>query len=91
MADMRTEIAFHGLRLRFGSTKSYGELVAALLADIGDRPVPIDDIAVGSDSWDSYEREVRSHVGPSSSRLLSFSSPRRTTAGAQSPTWCPRR
>jgi uncharacterized protein (DUF302 family) len=70
MADMRTEIAFQGLRLRFGSTKSYGELVAALLADIGDKPVPIDDIAVGFDSWDSYEREVRSHVGPSGFMLF---------------------
>lgn len=70
MADMRTEIAFQGLRLRFDSTKSYGELVAALLADIGDKPVPIDDIAVGFDSWESYEREVRSHAGPSGFMLF---------------------
>ena len=50
--------------------KSYGELVAALLADIGDKPVPIDDIAVGFDSWESYEREVGSHVGPSGFMLF---------------------
>jgi uncharacterized protein (DUF302 family) len=63
-------IPFEGVRLRYGSTKSYGDLVSALLADIGDKPVPIDDIAVGFDSWDSYEREVRSHAGPSGFMLF---------------------
>ena len=58
------------MRVRYGSSKSYGELVAALLADIGDKPVPIDDIAVGFDSWESYEREVGSHVGPSGFMLF---------------------
>ena len=64
------QIPFDGVRVRYGSSKSYGELVAALLADIGDKPVPIDDIAVGFDSWESYEREVGSHVGPSGFMLF---------------------
>ena len=64
------QIPFDGVRVRYASSKSYGDLVAALLADIGDKPVPIDDIAVGFDSWESYEREVGSHVGPSGFMLF---------------------
>jgi uncharacterized protein (DUF302 family) len=58
--------------VRYDSTRSYDELVSALLADIGDKPVPIDDIAVGFDSWKSYEREVGSHAGPSGFMLFSL-------------------
>lgn len=72
MAGMRTEIPFEGVRVRYDSTKSYGELVAALLADIGDKPVPIDDIGIGFDSWDSYEREVGSYAGPSGFMLFAL-------------------
>lgn len=43
------------MRLRFDSAKSYDYLVAAVLADIGEEPVPIDDIAVRFDTWESYE------------------------------------
>lgn len=70
MAQTRTEIPFAGVRVRYGSSKTYGELVAALLADIGDKPVPIGDIAVGFDTWESYERAVGSHVGPSGFMLF---------------------
>ncbi len=63
-------IPFHGVRLRFDSAKSFDELVAALLADVGDTPVPIDDFAVQFDSWESYEREVQSHAGPSGFMLF---------------------
>ncbi len=59
------EIAFRGVRLRYDSAKTYDELVAALLADVGDKPVPIDDIAAEFDSWAAYERRVASHAGPS--------------------------
>ena len=38
-------IPFDGVRLRFGSTKSFDDLVDAVLADVGREPVPIDDIA----------------------------------------------
>jgi uncharacterized protein (DUF302 family) len=63
-------ISFEGVRLRYASTKSYDELVAALFADIGDKPVPIDDIGIGYDSWESYQPEVASHVGPSGFMLF---------------------
>jgi hypothetical protein len=32
------EIRFDGMRVRYDSAKSYDDLLAALLADIGDRP-----------------------------------------------------
>jgi uncharacterized protein (DUF302 family) len=65
MTTTAIERPFRGVRLRYDSAKSYDELVTALLADIGDQPVPINDIAAGSDSWESYKREVKSHAGPS--------------------------
>jgi uncharacterized protein (DUF302 family) len=55
---------FTGLRLRFDSARSFDDVVAALLADVGEQPVPIDDIAVRFDDWSSYEREVARYVGP---------------------------
>jgi hypothetical protein len=65
-----SEIPFQGMRVRYDRTKSYDELVAALLADIGERPAPIDEIAKAFDSWESYEQEVQSHVGPSGFMLF---------------------
>lgn len=64
------EIPFHGVRLRYDSTKSFDDLVDALLADVGHEPVQINDFAVRFDSWESYEREVQSHVGPSGFMLF---------------------
>ncbi len=64
------QIPFDGVRIRFDSAKSFEDLVAALLADVGDKPVQIDDIATTFDSWQSYEREVQSHVGPSGFMLF---------------------
>ena len=63
-------IPFDGVRLRFGSTKSFDDLVDAVLADVGHEPVLIDDIAKQFSSWDSYESEVQSHVGPSGFMLF---------------------
>jgi uncharacterized protein (DUF302 family) len=57
-------IPFDGVRLRFRSTKIFDDLVDAVLADVGHEPVPIDDIAKQSSSWESYESEVQTHVGP---------------------------
>ncbi|HEY1839401.1 MAG TPA: DUF302 domain-containing protein [Mycobacterium sp.] len=65
-----SEIHFDGVRVRYDSAKSYDELVAALLADIGEKPIRIDDFAKSFDSWDSYQREVQSHVGPSGFMLF---------------------
>lgn len=68
-SDVR-EVSFQGVRLRFGSNKTYDELVAALLADVGDDAVAIDDVAVTTDGWRSYEQKVQSHVGPSGFMLF---------------------
>ncbi|MGD1173093.1 DUF302 domain-containing protein [Mycobacterium seoulense] len=65
-----TETRFEGVRVRYASTKSYDELRAALLADIGEQPVPINDIATSSDDWESYRQRVESHVGPSGFMLF---------------------
>jgi len=64
------EIPFAGVRVRYDSAKSYEELVAALLADIGEKPVPINDVATATGSWDSYRAEVESYVGPSGFMLF---------------------
>ena len=68
----RSEVRFDGVRMRFDSAMSYDELVAALLADIGDKPVAINDFATASDSWDSYRERVEPHVGPSGFMLFNL-------------------
>lgn len=64
------EIRFDGVRVRYDSAKSYDELVAALLGDIGEKPVPIDDFAEAHDSWEDYRQAVEPHVGPSGFMLF---------------------
>jgi uncharacterized protein (DUF302 family) len=64
------ETRFGGVRVRYDSTKSYDELVAALLADIGERAVSLDDLATASSDWESYQRQVEPHVGPSGFMLF---------------------
>jgi uncharacterized protein (DUF302 family) len=65
-----TETRFEGVRVRYASTKSYDELLAALLADIGEQPIPINNVATTTDSWESYQAEVESHIGPSGFMLF---------------------
>ncbi|OBG90321.1 hypothetical protein A5697_12970 [Mycobacterium sp. E3251] len=65
-----TEIRFDGVRVRYESAKSFDELLAALLDDIGERPVPINDIATTSESWESYRERVEPQVGPSGFMLF---------------------
>ncbi len=65
-----TETRFEGVRVRHESAKGYDELLAALLADIGEQPVPINDIAAAGDSWESYRAAVEPHVGPSGFMLF---------------------
>lgn len=67
-----TEIAFSGVRVRYDSAKSYDELLAALLADIGPDPVPIGDIARDSGDWQTYAERVQTHVGPSGFMLFAL-------------------
>jgi uncharacterized protein (DUF302 family) len=64
------EIKFDGVRVRYDSAKSYDELVAALLADIGERPVSLDELVRNTDSWESYQRGVEPYVGPSGFMLF---------------------
>ena len=54
-----SETRFAGVRVRYDSTKSYEELVSALLADIGEQPVPINDIAATNGDWESYRARSR--------------------------------
>lgn len=67
-----TETRFDGVRVRYASTKSYDELLAALLDDIGDQPVPINEIATANESWPAYEQKVQSYVGPSGFMLFAL-------------------
>jgi uncharacterized protein (DUF302 family) len=64
------ETRFDGVRVRYDSAKGYDELVAALLDDIGQRPVSLDDPATASSSWESYQQHVEPHVGPSGFMLF---------------------
>ncbi|MGZ4578559.1 MAG: DUF302 domain-containing protein [Mycobacterium sp.] len=66
------EIRFDGVRVRYDSTKSYDELLAALLDDMGEQPVPINDIATTTDDWRSYQERVEPHVGPSGFMLFAL-------------------
>ena len=64
------ELRFDGVRIRYDSTKGYDEVVSALLADIGEKPVPIDDFPKAFDSWEAYHQAVEPHVGPSGFMLF---------------------
>jgi uncharacterized protein (DUF302 family) len=66
------ETRFEGVRLRYPSTRSYDEVVTALLDDIGHTPVPINDVAVGADTWETYRGRVEPHVGPSGFMLFAL-------------------
>ena len=66
---MPRETRFDGVRVRYDSAKSYDELLAALLADIGEKPVSLDHLATATD-WESYQQQVESHVGPSGFMLF---------------------
>lgn len=46
-------IPFVGVRLRYDSEKTIDDVVTAILADVGDEPIPIDDIARQLGSWDA--------------------------------------
>ena len=64
------ETRFDGIRVRDDSAKSYDKLVAALLSDIGETPVPINDVAAATNGWRSFEERVETHVGPSGFMLF---------------------
>ena len=64
------EIKFDGVRVRYESAKSYDDLVAEVLADIGEKPVPINDVATATGSWQSYRERVESYAGASGFMLF---------------------
>lgn len=66
------ETRFSGTRVRYESTKSYDELVAALLAEVGNRPVPIDEFGKAFAGWDAYRAKVESCVGPGGFMLFAL-------------------
>jgi uncharacterized protein (DUF302 family) len=66
------EVRFDGVRVRYDSAKGYDELLAALLADIGEKPVQINDFATATDDWQSYQDRVEPHVGPSGFLLFNL-------------------
>ena len=65
------EIRFEGVRVRYDSAKGYDELLAALLADIGDKAVSLDEVAAASD-WQSYQDAVEPLAGPSGFMLFNL-------------------
>ncbi|BBZ45519.1 DUF302 domain-containing protein [Mycobacterium parmense] len=70
MAGSQTR--FDGVRVRYDSEKSYEALLAALLDDIGDKPVPINTVATDTGNWQEYQERVEPQVGPSGFMLFSL-------------------
>jgi hypothetical protein len=66
------EIPFTGVRLRFDSNKSFEDVLSAVLADVGDRPLLINEVADNSESWDSYKKQIESHIGLSGFSLFAM-------------------
>jgi uncharacterized protein (DUF302 family) len=64
------EIPFNGVRLAFNSNKSFDNVVSSLLADVGDKSVLLNDVAANCESWESYKKEIESHIGPSGFSLF---------------------
>jgi uncharacterized protein (DUF302 family) len=69
---MAQETSFGGVRVRYESAKGYNELLAALLADIGEKPVEINELARATDDWQSYQDKVEPLAGPSEFMLFSL-------------------
>ena len=66
------EITFNGVRLTFDSNKGFDEVMSSLLADVGDKPVLLNEVADNSESWDSYKKVIESRVGPSGFSLFAI-------------------
>jgi hypothetical protein len=56
------EIPFEGVRVRFDSEQTYEELVAALLSNIGEKPMPVSDLPATI----FHDRELFAKEKPSS-------------------------
>jgi uncharacterized protein (DUF302 family) len=66
------EIRFDGVRVHYDSARGYDGSLAALLADIGEKPVSLDELATTTDGWQSYQDKVEPHAGPSGFMLFNL-------------------
>jgi uncharacterized protein (DUF302 family) len=65
------ETRFDGVRIRIESDKTYEQLVAALLSEIGDYPESITDLpAAFFQDWESFATEITRHLGSSGFMLM---------------------
>jgi uncharacterized protein (DUF302 family) len=65
------EIRFDGVRIHIDTDKTYEELVAALLSDIGEEPEPITELpAVFFHDWETFAGEITRHLGSSEFMLM---------------------
>jgi uncharacterized protein (DUF302 family) len=65
------EIRFDGVRIHIDTDKTYEDLVAALLSDIGEMPESITDLpAVFFQDWKSFATEITRHLGSSEFMLM---------------------
>ena len=68
MSDAR-EIPFSGVRVRFGSAKTFDELSDSLFSDIGAEPAQITDLpALADRDWDAFAADVQRQAGPNGCR-----------------------
>lgn len=66
------EVRFDGVRVRHRSAKPVDAVLTALLDDIGRTPVPINELAVDAQTWETYSARVRAFVGPSGFMLFAL-------------------
>ena len=64
------EVSFTGVRVTLDSHKSFDDLAAALLDDVGDKPASLSDYVSTSADWDQYQEQIQSRVGPSGFMLF---------------------
>jgi uncharacterized protein (DUF302 family) len=67
------EVSFTGVRVTLDSHKSFDDLAAALLDDVGDKPASLSDYVSTSADWDQYQEQIQSRVGPSGFMLFKLS------------------
>jgi hypothetical protein len=65
-------IRFDGVRVRYDSAKGYDALLAALLADIREKPVQINEFATATEDWQSCQDKVEPHARPSGFMLFNL-------------------
>jgi uncharacterized protein (DUF302 family) len=69
-ANNPQSVPFEGKRIQLVSPKTFDDVMDALLSDIGKTPVDAEAIATKFESWEAYEREMQTHVGPSGFMLF---------------------